>query len=142
DMYCGQRFLRRVYAALTANPAVWANTMLIITYDEHGGFYDHVVPPIADVFEAPRLVVADPGTLGTAATDGGTTTPPPSGGGHGGLGGLHGPGGLHIPPEVLTVLVGEVLDPVPSGGTVKVPYGVRVPTLVVSPWVAAGKGPG
>ncbi len=147
DMYRGQTFLRRVYSAVTANPAVWANTMLIITYDEHGGFYDHVIPPIADVFEAPRPVVADPGTLGGAISDGGSTTPP-SGGGRGGHAGLsalggvsHGPGGLHIDPDRLSVLLGEPLDPVPANVTVKVPYGVRVPTFVVSPWVSPGKGP-
>jgi phospholipase C len=34
-----------VYDALRANPAIWARSALIVTYDEHGGFYDHVVPP-------------------------------------------------------------------------------------------------
>ena len=28
-----------------ANPDVWMKSALIVTYDEHGGFYDHVVPP-------------------------------------------------------------------------------------------------
>jgi hypothetical protein len=137
DMYRGQVFLRRVYAALTANPAVWANTMLIVTYDEHGGFYDHVVPPIADVFEAPRPVVVDPGHL---TTDGGATTPP-SGGTHGGAGGHAGLGGLHVAPDELSVMLGEGIETVPANVAVKVPYGVRVPTFVVSPWVAPGKGP-
>jgi phospholipase C len=40
----GQRFLREIYEALTANPARWAKTMMIVTYDEHGGFFDHVPP--------------------------------------------------------------------------------------------------
>jgi phospholipase C len=40
----GQAFLAEVYNALTANPARWARTALIVTYDEHGGFYDHVPP--------------------------------------------------------------------------------------------------
>jgi phospholipase C len=26
----------------------WRNTLLIVTYDEHGGFYDHVPPPLVD----------------------------------------------------------------------------------------------
>ncbi|MGW5072776.1 phospholipase C [Rhodococcus sp. NPDC004095] len=30
---------------LTSNPDVWAKTALIISYDEHGGFFDHVTPP-------------------------------------------------------------------------------------------------
>jgi phospholipase C len=41
----GQRFLLNVYEALTANPARWSRTLLIITYDQHGGFFDHVSPP-------------------------------------------------------------------------------------------------
>jgi len=41
----GEEFLRRVYLALTSNPAKWARTMLLICYDEHGGFFDHVAPP-------------------------------------------------------------------------------------------------
>jgi phospholipase C len=32
---------------LTSNPKVWAKTAFIITYDENGGFFDHVVPPTA-----------------------------------------------------------------------------------------------
>jgi len=30
---------------LTSNPAVWEKTALIISYDENGGFFDHVPPP-------------------------------------------------------------------------------------------------
>jgi phospholipase C len=41
----GQRFLMEVYAALTANPARWKKSVMIVTYDEHGGFFDHVSPP-------------------------------------------------------------------------------------------------
>jgi phospholipase C len=40
----GQRFLREIYEALTANPARWAKTVMIVTYDEHGGFFDHAPP--------------------------------------------------------------------------------------------------
>ncbi|MBM3116911.1 phosphocholine-specific phospholipase C [Jeongeupia naejangsanensis] len=32
--------------ALASNPAVWAKTVFIYTYDENGGIFDHVVPPI------------------------------------------------------------------------------------------------
>lgn len=41
----GQAFLADVYATLISNPARWARTMMVVTYDEHGGFFDHV-PPI------------------------------------------------------------------------------------------------
>ena len=41
----GQGFLRRVYCALTANPDRWKRTVMIVTYDEGGGHFDHVSPP-------------------------------------------------------------------------------------------------
>lgn len=41
----GQRFLRRVYQAITANPQIWMRSVIIVAYDEHGGFFDHVSPP-------------------------------------------------------------------------------------------------
>jgi phospholipase C len=44
-MAAGEAFLARLYAALTANEERWARTVLIVTYDEHGGFWDHVSPP-------------------------------------------------------------------------------------------------
>ena len=45
DVMAGQRLIRTVVQALFDNPRVWAKSLLIITYDEHGGFYDHVLPP-------------------------------------------------------------------------------------------------
>ncbi|HTE56607.1 MAG TPA: alkaline phosphatase family protein [Kofleriaceae bacterium] len=42
----GQAFLASVYAALAASPQ-WNNSLLVITYDEAGGFFDHVSPPLA-----------------------------------------------------------------------------------------------
>lgn len=45
DVVAGQRLIARVYNALRGNPDLWAKTLLAITYDEHGGFYDHVHPP-------------------------------------------------------------------------------------------------
>jgi len=41
----GQAFLADIYGKLISNPARWARTMMIVTYDEHGGFFDHE-PPI------------------------------------------------------------------------------------------------
>jgi phospholipase C len=40
----GQAFLADIYRTLTSNPARWEKTLLVVTYDEHGGFFDHVVP--------------------------------------------------------------------------------------------------
>lgn len=80
DMHRGQIFLDSVYRALRANPITWPRTLLLITYDEHGGFYDHVIPPVA-----------------------------------------------------------EILDD--GSSQVVIPFGVRVPTFAVSPWVPAGLAP-
>ncbi len=41
----GQLFLADIYNTVTSNSERWKSTMLIITYDEHGGFFDHVAPP-------------------------------------------------------------------------------------------------
>ena len=46
DIRNGQAFVNRIYAAITASPN-WPDTVLIINYDEWGGFYDHVAPPLA-----------------------------------------------------------------------------------------------
>jgi phospholipase C len=44
DVALGEAFILQVYQALRSGPA-WDQTLLIITYDEHGGCYDHVPPP-------------------------------------------------------------------------------------------------
>jgi phospholipase C len=41
----GQKFLLEVYRAMTRVPDVWKGTVMVVTYDEHGGFFDHVSPP-------------------------------------------------------------------------------------------------
>jgi phospholipase C len=41
----GEALIKSVYDTLTSNDTIWKSTLLIITYDEHGGFYDHVPPP-------------------------------------------------------------------------------------------------
>jgi phospholipase C len=46
DIQIGEAFVADVVRSVTAGPA-WAKTMLIWTYDEHGGWYDHVPPPPA-----------------------------------------------------------------------------------------------
>ena len=43
----GEVMISGVLQALTANPEVWAKTVLIVSYDENGGFFDHVPPPVA-----------------------------------------------------------------------------------------------
>ncbi len=43
DIRAGEQFLAEVYTAVTTG-AKWENTLLVINYDEWGGFYDHVTP--------------------------------------------------------------------------------------------------
>lgn len=42
----GEALIKTVYETLRAS-SIWESSLLIITYDEHGGFYDHVAPPAA-----------------------------------------------------------------------------------------------
>jgi phospholipase C len=42
----GEQLIKTVYEAIRAS-SVWGRSLLIITYDEHGGFYDHFAPPAA-----------------------------------------------------------------------------------------------
>ncbi|MCG7535691.1 alkaline phosphatase family protein [Pseudoalteromonas sp. OOF1S-7] len=44
DVAKGEQYLQAIYEALRQSPG-WDKTLLIITYDEHGGCYDHVPPP-------------------------------------------------------------------------------------------------
>jgi phospholipase C len=88
----GESTLSLIVQALTANPVAWAKTALFVTYDENGGFFDHVPP-----------VTAPPGTPGEWVTA--PSVPDPSA-----AGGVSGPIGL----------------------------GIRVPTLILSPFSRGG----
>ena len=44
DVTRGERLIKDVYEAIRKSP-IWEKSLLLVTYDEHGGFYDHVVPP-------------------------------------------------------------------------------------------------
>ena len=46
DIRAGQAFLDEVYDAVRLGPG-WDKTVLVVNYDEWGGFYDHVAPPTA-----------------------------------------------------------------------------------------------
>ncbi len=47
DIQRGQAFVASIYKALAASPN-WSSTLFIVTYDENGGFFDHVPPPQTD----------------------------------------------------------------------------------------------
>jgi phospholipase C len=59
----GEEFLRTIYNAITSSvglaPDRWAKTLMIVTYDEHGGFFDHVEPlPIPYEFKPGSVLPA------------------------------------------------------------------------------------
>jgi phospholipase C len=60
DIRNGQSFLNSIYNAVVQSPA-WPQTVLVINYDEWGGFFDHVPPPPGPI---------PPATLQAGDTDG------------------------------------------------------------------------
>jgi len=78
----GEKLIAEVYDTLRADDKLWRQSLMVVLYDEHGGFYDHVPPPAA------------------------------------------------VPPDASRAR--------PSGFAFD-RLGVRVPAILVSPWVAAGR---
>ena len=80
DIRRGELFLHSIYEAVTTSPN-WSSTMLVINFDEWGGFFDHVPPPRAPVpsadaalgsdglmgFRVPALVISPWSPRGTVA---------------------------------------------------------------------------
>jgi len=83
DMALGEQFYKDIYEALRASPQ-WNETLFIITFDEHGGFYDHVPTP------------------------------------------------LNVPPP------GDGESSYPETGIKFDRLGIRIPTLLISPWIKKG----
>ena len=82
DVTRGEALIKYVYESIRQSPH-WDSSVLIVTYDEHGGFYDHVPPPAA------------------------------------------------VPP-------GDIIDPDNNAHGFRFDQqGVRVPAVIVSPWVPA-----
>jgi phospholipase C len=61
----GAEGIMRVLSTLVGNPAIWERTALIVSYDENGGFFDHVAPPTSPV-GTPGEYVTDPAAHGIA----------------------------------------------------------------------------
>jgi phospholipase C len=117
----GAMGIMHVLDILTSNPAVWEKTALIVSYDENGGFFDHVPPP-----------VAPPGTPGeyvTAPLDGVAESD-----------GIAGPVGLgfRVPAMVISpytrggLVASEVFDHTSQLRLIERRFGVPVPN--VSAW--------
>ncbi len=47
DVLKGDELIASVYNSIRGNDIIWNSCLLIVTWDEHGGFYDHVDPPAA-----------------------------------------------------------------------------------------------
>ena len=56
----GEVALSQVLQALVANPSVWEKTALFATYDENGGFFDHVPPPVPPPGTAGEYLTVEP----------------------------------------------------------------------------------
>jgi phospholipase C len=63
DIRNGEAFLNSVYAAVTSSP-LWRNTVLIINFDEWGGFFEHVPPTAAPIPPADRAAGNQDGLRG------------------------------------------------------------------------------
>jgi phospholipase C len=87
DVALGEQLIFDVYQALRSGPS-WSSTLLILTYDEHGGCYDHVAPPEGAVppdatpgeygFDFRRFGVRVPTVLVSALIEPGTVFRVPS----------------------------------------------------------------
>jgi phospholipase C len=58
DIRDGEYFLNTIYQAVTSSPN-WANTILVINFDEWGGFFEHVPPGTAPIPLSDRLLGSD-----------------------------------------------------------------------------------
>lgn len=58
DIRDGEQFLNQIYNAVRASPN-WTSTVLVINYDEWGGFYDHLPPPVRLPVPAIQAAIGD-----------------------------------------------------------------------------------
>jgi len=63
DIRNGEVFMNTVYTAVTTSPD-WKHTVLVITFDEWGGFFEHVPPPLAPIPTASAAAGDTDGRLG------------------------------------------------------------------------------
>jgi phospholipase C len=113
----GEIAARQVIEALVSHPKIWARTALFITWDENGGFFDHVAPPTA-----PK------GTKGEYLT---VATPPSDADGFRGPIGL----GFRVPMLVVSpfsrggLVCSDTFDHTSTLRFLETRFGVRVPNL-------------
>jgi phospholipase C len=63
DIRNGEDFMNKVYSAVVHSPN-WKDTVLFINFDEWGGFFDHVPPPVAAIPPVTRAAGDTDGRLG------------------------------------------------------------------------------
>lgn len=115
----GEGATQALLATLTSKPTLWANTVLFITYDENGGFFDHVPP-----------MTAPPGTAGEYVTA--PAVPDPTV-----VGGFTGPIGLGMRVPMLIVspfsrggfISSDVFDHTSILRFLETRFGAEVPNL-------------
>ncbi|GFZ93442.1 phosphocholine-specific phospholipase C [Dyella caseinilytica] len=61
----GENLTAQLLAALASNPTVYASTVFILNYDENGGFFDHMPPPVPATSTADNVVVSGYSTVST-----------------------------------------------------------------------------
>jgi phospholipase C len=115
----GEDLIHSVLSTLVSNPAVWAQTVLFVTHDENGGFFDHVPP-----------LTPPPGTEGEWLTG---NLPAAAGGINGPVG-----FGFRVPALVISpfsrggYVCSDLFDHTSVLRFVETRFGVDVPNL--SPW--------
>jgi len=56
----GEYLVQQILRTLVSNPDVWSRTVLFVVYDENGGFFDHVAPPVPPPGTAGEFLTVDP----------------------------------------------------------------------------------
>jgi phospholipase C len=118
----GELAVRQIIEALLAHPKVWAKTALFITWDENGGFFDHVAPPTPPAGTKGEFLTASP----AAQTTAGAGSPP-----------VAGPIGLGFRVPMLVVspftrgglVCSDVFDHTSTLRFIETRFGVEVPNL-------------
>ena len=121
----GEYLVQEILTTLTSNPDVWAQTVFLVSYDENGGFFDHVPPVTAPAGTAGEYLT---GTLPSAAS------------------GIAGPIGLGFRTPALVIspfsrggyVASQTFDHTSTLRLIETLFGVEVPNL--SAWRRSATG--
>jgi phospholipase C len=124
DIQRGQAFVSRVVNAVRNGP-FWKDSIIFITYDEHGGFYDHVAPPRARQGHEPNPDGINPGQCSDLSNPPASLAP-----GGGAECGISKAGAIALCPA----LGADPTGPFPASCANFDQLGFRVPFLAISPF--------